>query len=186
MENFPFLDDSSYWNEPDFLLGLLVSFLGNKLGSEFGMTLMVRGAIITGTLVSERTYMLRMSDMLKGIVRTSVANPSEEDLTLLDQVFELGDMLEDDYAEGDDLNDAEEDAEEDVPPQDLPSPIRHLHIRDPFILYPGSAMTFTESPLPIMRVRLAMVDGWLPGRVNVIDSMDDDFSPPFPNNRFKQ
>lgn len=181
MENFPFLDDSAYWNEPDFLLGLLVSFLGNKLGSEFGITLMVRGSVITGTLVSERAYMQRMSELLKGIVRSSVTTPSPEDLALMEEVFGLDDMLEDDY---DDVIEGE--PEEAPPPNDMPAPIRHLHIRDPFILYPGSAMTFSESPMPIMRVRMAMVDGWLPGRVHVIDPMDDDFSPPFPNNRFKQ
>jgi hypothetical protein len=183
MEHFPFSDDSSYWNEPDFLLGLLVSFLGNKLGTEFGITLMVRGAVITGTLVSERAYMLRMSDLLKTIMRGTVTHPSNEDLELLDEVFGLDDMLEDDYPP---IDEALDDEVDDEMPEDVPPPIRHLHIRDPYILYPGAAMTFTESPMPIMRVRLATVDGWLPGRVNVIDSMDDDFSPPFPNNRFKQ
>jgi hypothetical protein len=185
MEHFPFSDDSSYWNEPDFLLGLLVSFLGNKLNTEFGITLMVRGAVITGTLVSERAYMLRMSEMLKTMLRGVVPNPSAEDLELLDEVLGLEDMLEDDYTAPDDDFD-EDDEDDDEMPADMSPPIRHLHIRDPYILYPGSAMTFTESPMPVMRIRLAMVDGWLPGRVNVVDSMDDDFTPPFPNNRFKQ
>lgn len=185
MEHFPFSDDSSYWNEPDFLLGLLVSFLGNKLSTEFGITLMVRGAVITGTLVSERAYLLRMSDLLKTMLSGAVTNPSAEDLQMLEDVLGLEDMLEDDYAPSTENGEFEESHGDDAP-ADMQPPIRHLHIRDPYILYPGAAMTFTESPMPVMRIRLATVDGWLPGRVNVIDSIDDDFNPPFPNNRFKQ
>jgi hypothetical protein len=185
MEHFLNFDESTYWNEPDFLLGLLVSFLGNKLGTEFGITLMVRGAVITGTLVSERAYMLRMSELLGTLVRSAITNPTPDDLRVMEEAFGLDDLLEEDYPE--DELDGEDTSGEHAPEGgDLPPPIRHLHLRDPYILYPGSAMTFTESPLPVMRLRLATVDGWLPGRVNVIDPMDDDFSPPFPGNRLKQ
>jgi hypothetical protein len=187
MEQFPFNNASGFWNEPDYLLGLLVSFLGNKVGAEFGITLMVHGSVITGTLVSERVYMERLSDLMQTLMRSAVTNPTPEDIALMEEVFAFEELLEDDYLDRDELDDDAPDEDEDEDLLDeMPPPIRHLHIRDPYILYPGSAMTFSESPMPIMRVRLAAVDGWLPGRVNVIDPMDDDFNPPFPNHRFKQ
>ncbi|MBE0688548.1 MAG: hypothetical protein IH587_00320 [Anaerolineae bacterium] len=171
------LDDAQYWNEPDFLLGLLVSFLANKLNAEFGITLMVRGTVMTGTLVSERAYLGRMNDLFKTIARSSLMDPSEEDLNSLEEAFGFDDMAEDIYPENQDEN-----ADDDL---DFP-PIRYLHLRDPYILFPGAAMSFTESPLPILRLRLTEVDGWLPGRVNVIDRTDSDFEPPFHGDRFTQ
>lgn len=178
MDNFFGMDDEQFWHEPDFLLGLLVSFMANKLDSEFGITLMVGGSVVTGTLVSERAYLQRMNDLFQTIVRSSMTNPSEDDLNLLEDAFGFEDMTEDTYPD---------DLEDDVEIEDAPySPIRHLHLRDPYILYPGSAMTFGESPMPLLRIRLTAVDGWLPGRVNVIDGDGDDFTPPFAGNRFKQ
>jgi len=177
VEDILSLDDAQYWNEPDFLLGLLVSFLANKLNAEFGITLVVRGTVMTGTLVGERAYLGRMNDLFKTIARSSLIDPSDEDLSALEEAFGFEDMAEDIYP-----RDEDEDADDDLA---FP-PIRYLHLRDPYILYPGAAMSFTESPLPILRLRLTEVDGWLPGRVNVIDRMDGDFEPPFRGDRFTQ
>jgi hypothetical protein len=179
MDNFFGLDDSQYWHEPDFLLGLLVSLMGNKLNSEFGITLMLKGMVITGTLVSEREYLHQLNDMFQKIMRTAMVKPSEDDLKVLEDAFNFDDMTEDMYPS--DTGEDEDDDEDDAGLQ----PIRHLHLREPFILTPGAAMTFSESPLPIVRLRLTAVDGWLPGRITVVDPMtgdddDDDFAAPFP------
>jgi hypothetical protein len=173
------MGDEEYWQEPDFLLALLVSFLANKLDAEFGVTLILRGTVLTGTLVSERAYLSRMNDLFQGLVRGSLASPNPEELRLIDEAFGFDDMTEDVYLDDDQPENA---------PEDLSfPPIRYLHLRDPYILYPGAAMSFTESPLPILRIRLTEIDGWLPGRVNVVDHGDgDDFSPPFPGKRFTQ
>lgn len=172
------MGDEQYWQEPDFLLALLVSFLANKLNAEFGVTLILRGTVLTGTLVSERAYLARMNDMFQGLVRNSMTSPDPEELRVLDEAFGFDEMTEDVYLD-------EESAEEQ---DDLAfPPIRYLHLRDPFILYPGAAMSFSESPLPILRIRLTEVDGWLPGRVNVVDHGNgDEFSPPFPGKHFTQ
>jgi hypothetical protein len=182
MDKFFPPDDSQFWLEPDYLLSLLVSFTANKLNAEFGITLMVGGTMMTGTLVSERAYLQRLNELFQSIVRNAMPNPSAEDLAMMEDTFGFEDMAEDYYYDPD----ADEDEEDDFDEDDSFPPIRHLHLRDPYVLYPGSAMSFGESPLPVIRLRLTAVSGWMPGRVNVTDGLDDDFQPPFPGNRIKQ
>ena len=55
--------------------------------------------------------------------------------------------------------------------------IRHLHLKDPVIIYPGATLSFMDSALPILRIRLAAVDGWMLGRISVIADDDDDELP---------
>jgi hypothetical protein len=110
---------------------------------------------------------------------------------MLEDTFGFEDMTEDYYFDGmidDDNDDGDEDDDSfgDFDEDAAFPPIRHLHLRDPYVLYPGTAMSFSESPLPVIRLRLTTVSGWMPGRVNVVDGMDDDFEPPFPGNRIKQ
>jgi hypothetical protein len=127
-----------------------------------GVTLMVKGAILTGTLVGEREYLKRINEMFKRMARESMAKPSKEDLASIDEAFGFEDLVEDDYPEGEDSADEVPDA----------SPIRHLHLKDPVIIYPGSTLSFMESELPVLRIRLAAVDGWMLGRISVIASDD--------------
>jgi hypothetical protein len=154
---------------------LLISFLANKLNAEFGITLMVRGTVLTGTLVSERAYLTEVSDLFKSLAHQAIGEPSGDIMDALEEAFDFADMAEDA-----DPEEADDDSEALFPP------IRFLHLRDPYILYPGAAMSFSESPLPILRLRLTEVDGWLPGRVNVIDRMDDEFDGGFPGHKFTQ
>jgi hypothetical protein len=76
MTDFPDFDLSAFWQEPDFLLSDLVSLMANKADSQMGITLMVKGAILTGTLVGERDYLRRVNDMFKRMARVSLAKPS--------------------------------------------------------------------------------------------------------------
>ncbi|MFN8562121.1 MAG: hypothetical protein U0703_10990 [Anaerolineae bacterium] len=162
MTNFPEFDLSAYWQEPDFLLTDLVSLMANRVDSQMGVTLMVKGAILTGTLVGEREYLRRINDAFKRMARESMNKPSKEDLAAIDQAFGFEDLVEDDYPQ------VENSAE---PPE--ASPIRHLHLRDPVIIYPGSTLSFMESELPVLRIRLAAIDGWMLGRISMISSDDD-------------
>ena len=169
MTDFSDFDLSAYWQEPDFLLTDLVSLLANRSDSQMGITLMVKGAILTGTLVGEREYLRRVNDMFKRMARETLTKPTKEDLASIDEAFGFDELIEDDYPEPGEEDENAESAENNVPEA---SPIRHLHLKDPVIIYPGSTLSFMDSALPILRIRLAAVDGWMLGRISVMS--DDD------------
>lgn len=170
MDNlFPELDD--FWREPDFLLRDMVSFMANKMNSNLGITLMVRGSVLTGTLVGEREYLTGVNGLFKQMARDTLSKPTKEDLESIDEAFNYDSMTEDLYPEDEDLDD-EDDAFE-------AQPVRYLHLRDPSIIYPGATISFQESPLPIMRIRLTEVEGWMLGRIVVMSNDDvDNHAPP--------
>lgn len=177
MNDFLDFDLSAYWQEPDFLLADLVSLMANKADSQMGVTLLIKGAILTGTLVGEREYLRRVNEMFKRLARESLTKPTKEDLASIEDAFGFSEMAEDYYPEEKpDAADAESEDEEDEDHFDYEStdaaPIRHLHLKDPVIIYPSSTLSFTDSALPILRLRLAMIDGWMLGRISVIS--DDD------------
>jgi hypothetical protein len=179
--------DSAFWQEPDFLLSSLVSLMANKLDSEIGITLMVKGMMLTGTLVGEREYLNAINTMFKSIAKNAIATPSKDELKMIDEAFIFNELTEDVYddedeeePEDDDEEGGDED-EEDFGPEP-PAEIRHLHIKDPMFIYSQSSLSFSESPLPIMRIRLTAVDGWMMGRMTVVpmdDDDDDDLPMPF-------
>ncbi len=168
MTDLPDFDLSAYWQEPDFLLSDLVSLMANRADSQMGVTLLLKGTIMTGTLVGEREYLRRVNEIFKRMARESLPKPSKEDLASIDEAFGFDELIEDDYSV--------EDGDEGDEPADVPdaSPIRHLHLKDPVIIYPGSTLSFMESELPILRIRLAVIDGWMLGRVSVIADADDE------------
>jgi hypothetical protein len=49
-----YMGEAGFWQEPDPFLVDLVSGFVNKGGMELGITLFMKGQVITGTLVSER------------------------------------------------------------------------------------------------------------------------------------
>ncbi len=182
MNDFSDFDLSAYWQEPDFLLADLVSLMANKAESQMGVTLLIKGAILTGTLVGEREYLARVNEMFKRMARETLTKPTKEDLASIDDAFGFDEMTEDFYPEEpaevpepDETKDSE--AEDDDSPEFDPidaSPIRHLHLKDPVIIYPNSTLSFTDSALPILRLRLAMIDGWMLGRISIISDDDDE------------
>ena len=185
MNDFSDFDLAAYWQEPDFLLSDLVSLMANKADSQLGVTLMIKGAIMTGTLVGEREYLARINEMFKRMARELLPKPTKEDLASIEDAFGFDELTEDFYPEGDDDEEDEDgkdgkdkEAEEDDDIDAIePSPIRHLHLKDPVIIYPGSTLSFTDSALPILRIRLAAVDGWMLGRISVIAEDEDDDLP---------
>jgi hypothetical protein len=192
MTNFSDFDNTTFWQEPDFILSDLVSFMANKMDAELGITLMVGGAVLTGTLVGEREYLTTVNDLFKKLTRDLLHKPTAEDLDAIDETFTFDTLTEDVYPPDlDEDDEAEKSAEGD---EDFdPPPIRYLHLKDPVIIQPGASMSFRDSILPIMRIRLSTIQGWMLGRVTMMspedyEDMDDDDDSPthFPRNGFIQ
>lgn len=181
--------DSGFWQEPDYFLADLVSGFINKGGMELGITLFVKGMVITGTLVSEYAYLQAMSDMFAAQAKKSMVNPSKEDLKATEEMFDFTRLAEDiplaelmqganEVAEDDDEDNEDELDLDDEDAARFPT-IRHLHLKDPMILQPQPSVSFAHSPVSVLRLRLTQVDGWMIGKVTMQDSFDDDdFIPP--------
>ena len=188
--------DSDFWQEPDFLLADLVSGFVNKGGMELGITLFVKGLVLTGTLTSEQEYLKAISGMFAAQAKKSLVNPSKQEIKNTEEVFDFTGLAEDvDLNEmyGDDEVKAEAKPEQadvavapepdEVDPDDddrtMPS-IRYLHLKDPVIIQPQPAVSFTHTQVSILRVKLTTIDGWMVGKVTVDDDLSD-FPPPPPN-----
>jgi len=185
--------DSDFWQEPDFLLADLVSGFVNKGGMELGITLFVKGLVLTGTLVSEQDYLKAISGMFATQAKRSLVNPSKQEIKNTEEVFDFTGLAEDvDLTELYGQRDAEfddeviEEEEPEVPepePEDdertLPS-IRYLHLKDPVIIQPQPAVSFSHTQVSILRVKLTTIDGWMVGKVTVDDDLSN-FPPPPPN-----
>jgi hypothetical protein len=158
----------SYWLEPDFLLLDLVSYLANKLGAQLGITLMVKGAFLTGTLVGEREYLEAISQLFQNMITATLPNNlSAADKRSITESLDFNALAEDIYPENVDDEEDEEGA------FDTP-PIRYLHLKDPTIIQAGAALNLSENLLPIMRIRISAVDGWMTGRLMTMVSADDE------------
>lgn len=165
-------EDSVFYQEPDYLLTDLVSLMVNRTGMQLGVTLLVNGAVITGTLVSERDYLDALSEAFLIQARRSMPSPSKEDLESLKNLFDFKGLAEDTYPD----EDADED-EADEPEYEL-TPIRYLHLKDPTILLPHPSLSFSQGDISIVRIRLTAVDGWLLGRSTVFLTDDEDDNSP--------
>jgi len=190
--------DNDFWQEPDFLLADLVSGFVNKGGMELGITLFVKGLVLTGTLTSEQDYLKAISGMFAAQAKKSLVNPSKQEIKNTEEVFDFTGLAEDVdltelYGERDPEFDDEVEDEpapkfEEVNPDEMeteeddrtmPS-IRYLHLKDPVIIQPQPAVSFTHTQVSILRVKLTTIDGWMVGKVTVEDDLTD-FPPPPPN-----
>lgn len=183
--------DSDFWQEPDFLLADLVSGFVNKGGMELGITLFVKGLVLTGTLTSEQEYLKAISGMFASQAKKSLVNPSKQEIKNTEEVFDFTGLAEDvDLTELYGQRDDEFDDEPEVaaPPPDevsdedergMPN-IRYLHLKDPVIIQPQPAVSFTHTQVSILRVKLTTIDGWMVGKVTIDDDISD-FPPPMPN-----
>lgn len=197
MANVP--NFGAFWQEPDFLLMNIVSLLANKLESDLGVTLLVGGSIITGTLVSERYYLYTLGDLLRNVGRSTLDVPPDI-VDLVADALGVEDYTEDYYSEfdGDDGGDDEDTVEDedgaaptsagdaesgdaseddtDDPDQPPPPVLQHIHLKDPVWIYPNTTVRFSQSPLPVIRLRLTSIDGWMFGRITMTP-FDDDHIP---------
>jgi hypothetical protein len=170
--------ETGFWQEPDFLLADLVSGFVNKGGMQIGVTLFMKGMVITGTLVSEREYLASLSKMFASQARKSIGRPTVDDIKAAEELFDFTGLTEDIELSEFDGEDGDEDDLEDFEDIDRQFPmIRHLHLKDPVILQPQSSISFMHSQLPIMRVKLTAVDGWMMGKVSVDDDALGDYPP---------
>lgn len=163
--DLPEFEPAAFWQEPDFILTELVSLMANRMNVELGITLMVGGAIITGSLIGEREYLRQVARLFRDLSRDMLDRPSAEDLAEIDQAFAFEEMAEDAYPD-------ETAAAPEQPP--LLPPLRFLHLRDPVMVSPGATMSFRDSALPVLRIRLSRIEGWMPGRVTTLTS--DEYS----------
>lgn len=177
MTDNPEFDPVAFWQEPDILLTELVSLFANSLDAELGVTLMVGGAVISGTLIGERAYLKAVNGMVRRLTRELLEKPSAEELDAVAGVFDPDRLTEDLLPAVLQENGASADIETDLLNQT--PPLRYLHLRDPILVQPGSMLSFADSELPIMRVRLTHVEGWIVGHANVIpqQELDDAFPP---------
>lgn len=158
----------SFWLEPDFLLSNLVSGMVNIGGVELGITLVVKGAVITGTLVGEREYLEKMTEIFKAQVAKSLAGLPPEQRQLAEAALDFTLLSEDTYPDmldDEDEEDFDEDEDDIDPP---PTPIMHLHLKDPLIIHPQPPVSFMNNLLPIMRIRLTSIDGWMLGTADLL------------------
>ncbi len=175
-----FLGDGGYWHEPDPFLVDLISTFVNRGGTELGITLFIRGLVITGTLVSEQDYLNAMSDMFAAQAKRTMVNPTVAELKATEDVFDFMHLAEDVEPILPQNGTAEDDDDSDLEDIALPV-IRHLHLKDPTILQPGPPISFSHSQISIIRIRLTAVDGWMIGKVTVDEEDDGDYMPPPPN-----
>ena len=159
---FPMFDFSdAAWDEPDLLLSYLVSSLVNLGGAPVGITLMVKGMVISGTLMSEREYLETLTGIMQQQVKDALSGLSQKDREMAEKAFDFRDMAEDFYPEGEDETDDDE-----------PEPLFFLHLRNPTVISPQPVISFSSGVLPVMRIRLANIDGWMLG-ASMPEDLDD-------------
>lgn len=158
---FPMFDDAP-WNEPDFLLSYLISSLVNLGGAPIGITLMINGLVISGTLVSEREYLETLTTLMQEQVRDALAGLPKKDRDLAAQAFDFRDLTEDFYPDG----------SQEEPEDDGPEPLFFLHLRNPMVIAPQPAVSFSSGLFPVMRIRLAQINGWMLG-ASMPEDLDD-------------
>lgn len=164
------IDSSDYWLEPDILLSQLVGSMVNVGGMQMGITLFIKGAVITGLLVGEREYLQAITDLFTNQAKQAMSGLPEAAIQEAISAFDFVDLAESPSRPPSSFAGDVDDFEDDddyiyVPP-------RYLHLKDPIIIRPESALTFMQSPIPIMRLRLSNIDGWMLGQAVPME-MDD-------------
>lgn len=173
-------DESAMWAEPDIILSEIVGTLVNILGMPIGITLFVKGMVISGVLVSEREYLEALSQLFRRMTYTDMKSPDAKDD---DDAFDLFDFTvfaesttppifsqqQQGEADGVDYLGFDDD-DDDLDDDDMPVPgmdvVRHLHLKDVLILNPEPTLSFNRSPMPIIRLRLSLIDGWMIGQAS--------------------
>jgi hypothetical protein len=163
----------NFWDEPDFVLTYLVTALVNGMGVEMGITLMLRGLVVSGTLVSEQTYLEAITRTLQEQINFSEADASAEAQEALKNILDLRTMSEFDPLEmfggmTDEVDGVEDDEADDFDVDDAdvgPSLIQYLHLKDPLVVTGEPPISFGEGSDIVLRLRMTAVDGWMIGRL---------------------
>ncbi|HLV35073.1 MAG TPA: hypothetical protein VKY59_08175, partial [Spirillospora sp.] len=160
--SFPPFDDVN-WNEPDFLLSYLVSSLVNLGRAPVGITLLIKGMVLSGTLMSEREYLNTLSSLMQRQVRDALNTLPKQDREIAEKAFDFRDLTEDFYPD---------DGDEDEDEESGPEPLSFLHLRNPVIVSPQPVVSFSSGLFPVMRIRLSNIDGWMLG-ASMPEDLDD-------------
>ncbi|MEQ8672253.1 MAG: hypothetical protein RLP44_01145 [Aggregatilineales bacterium] len=195
-------DESSYWNEPDAVLTNIVAAYVNVMDMPIGITLFVKGMVISGTLVSEREYLKRLTATFTDMAKQVIQPKTKKEREVVEDMFNFQELEEGWYPDDDGrLNGDEEDVPDelatsaqvfdndvdadedddrfdfDLDVEEMPPTIRHLHLTDVSIVTPQPTIAFGQGPMPYLRMRLTMVDGWILGHSAPYDNFepyDDD------------
>ena len=189
-------DESAYWLEADFLLTEIVSQMVNLMRIPLGATLFIKGAVVTGMLVSEQEYLKELSAVFIETAKRNVSVQNEEELRRLEEAFDFTGMAEESIpsalkrqletmaansdeaeGEGNDFDEFDDLDDFDDFDGDGGEPIRYLHLREMVVLTPSPSLNFTQGVLPIVRIRLNSIDAWILGQATTLDTFED-MAPP--------
>jgi len=167
------------WDEPDVVLSYIVTMLVNTMGIEVGVTLMTRGLVISGSLVSEAVYLENVTQMLIKQVDITDEDVPEEAREALKSVMDMRGLYEfdpDDFIPGPDAvpDDYEYDEMDEFVDDEMAPVIQYLHLKDPLILAGEPPINFAEGSDAMLRLRLTSIDGWMLG---IIQPDFGDFMP---------
>ncbi|MCL4253106.1 MAG: hypothetical protein KJ043_04930 [Anaerolineae bacterium] len=199
MDDF-FMSDGSYWQAPDFILTDIITTMVNMMEMPVGITIFMKGMIVSGSLVSERQYLGSLSAVFQALASASFEG-AEDDAEMKDELHRLFDftkLTENDYSM---MDEDEDDPQPDTPLEDESDfdlemdeesfdfdefydmkkssvvPVRFMHLRDAMVLYPGASIGFRHSILPIIRIRINSIDGWILGQALDASELDGDDEP---------
>lgn len=159
--NFLDIDETTLWLEPDTVLANVITAMVNMMGMPIGITLFVKGTVISGTLVSEQEYLEKLTEVFQSAAKQSISPNNKEESEIIEEIFDFTKLGDNNlFVADEDTDDDEIDSE----PEDTPLYIRYLHIRDFSILTPNPPLSFGSSSFPILRLRLTAIDGWMLGQ----------------------
>jgi hypothetical protein len=156
-----------FWSEADFILQDIVRTIVNVMGAEIGITLFMRGMVVSGTMVSEAAYLATLTDFFQNQVRSGLKDMDAEIADTIINALDFRDLAETSVPDFDD-----EDPSDDDDFGGFPEPIRFLHLREVTVLTPQPSLGFETAIVPTMRVRLTSIDGWLLGQAVANDGPD--------------
>ncbi len=180
------------WDEPDVVLTYIVTALVNSMGLQMGMTVMARGLVISGTVVSERSYLENVTQTLLDHVNFTGADIPEEAKESLKDILDVRSLAEfdiEDYMSGIPLDDDDDlDVEgfvnlplngaevDEMDVDDMPPPLMYIHLKDPVVVAGEPPIGFGEGSDVVIRLRLTSIDGWMLGKLtpNLPDYMEFD------------
>ena len=146
-------------DKPDEVLTIFVKLVNRVPGAGMGVTLFVRGAIVSGTLVGGAAFFEGLAESADNAFRgTTGEEPSGEGLGAV-----FREVASETYGENADWE---------------RRPTGHLHLRDAQVFHPGAV------PMPAggtrWRGRLSSVDGWMLGTLDIAPGWPDDDDEPEP------
>lgn len=161
-------DMNAYWNEPDFLLADIVNAMVNIGELEIGITLFIKGMTLTGTLTSERQYLRDLTDTFRSRIhmKKPKGKMSKKERAAIDEMFNFTRFSESGIAQ-----ELDEDGMD--MPDHFPT-IRFLHLKNPIQVGQNGIVDFGQGPIPYIRLRLSLIDGWMLGEIASPEMFKDD------------